>query len=248
MPYDFYTHEWTAALDQTVEELLDAVNFTTPPVDAIKLALQLKIEVVLDESQQPRGRRTRVVGRDAILIRPEERPERTQWSVAHELGETYAHRVFRNLTANLRDIPLHQREEVANRFASHLLLPSRWFLPAARHRDGDLIELKRVFYTVSHELIAWRLLDLPVPTMITLFDQGLLSRRRGNTSRKPPRMQPIEHWCWQQAREFRKPCRAQHAGLHVQAWPIYEVGWQREFLRTTCEYDTEESPSEWSDD
>lgn len=232
MVAELSSHQWNAALDRAVHELLETARIAGPPVDAIDVALRLQIDVVLDHCQQPRGRQTRFDERPTIFVRPEERPERLQWAVAHELGETLAHRIFCALDLTVTDLQPQDREEIANRFATRLLLPQRWFLAAVREHDGDLLALKKTFSTASHELIAWRLLDLPVPTVITLFDQGRLTRRRGNTARKPPRLHPLEHWCWQQAAEHGEPCTIRQSGLAIQSWPVHEGEWRREFVRT----------------
>lgn len=225
--------DWNTALDRTVAELLESARIVEPPVDAIDVALRLGMEVILDQSQQPRGRHARLAGLPALFVRPEERPERLQWSVAHELGEELAYRVVERLATPRDELAPQEREEIANRLASRLLLPGCWFLPQASACGGDLFQLKQAFATASHELIAWRLLDLPEPAMITLFDQGKLIRRRGNAPNRPPRLQEIERWCWRQVHEFGEPCRSQHGGLTVQGWPVHEPGWKREFLRTT---------------
>jgi len=233
--------QWGAALDRMVQDVLAEAGVLGPPVDAIDLAWRLQIDVVLDHAQQPRGRQTRFDERPTIFVRPEERPERLQWAVAHELGETMVHRVFRALDLAIDDWQPQDREELANRFASNLLLPRPWFLAAARERDGDLLALKKMFGTASHELIAWRLLDLPVPTVITLFDQGCLTRRRGNSAQRPPRLQPLEHWCWRQAAEHGETCTIRQSGLAIQAWPVHEGEWRREFVRTRILYEDEEA-------
>ena len=240
---DVAPQEWTAALDAAVEEMFSTASVIGPPVDAIEIALRLRIEVILDHAQQPRGRQSRFDERPTIFVRPEERPERLQWAVAHELGETMAHRIFRDLEITADDLQPQDREEIANRFATRLLLPQRWFLATAREHDGNLLALKNTFRTASHELIAWRLLDLPVPTIITLFDQGRLTRRRGNSAQKPPRLQPLEHWCWQQATEHGEPCLIRQSGLALQAWPVHEGAWRREFVRTRILCEDEEA---WS--
>ena len=150
------------------------------PVDAILLADQLGVTVAVDRSQAGRGRHKRMAGKSAIFLSPDDRPERLQWAAAHELGEMFACEVF--LRANVEfgrvekdHIDPTLREQVANLFASRLLLPTRSFSDDARRTECDLLELKAIYRTSSHELIVMRLLDLPEPSIVTIFDQGQLA-------------------------------------------------------------------------
>jgi len=49
--------------------------------------------------------------------------------------------------------------------------------------DWDLLELKKRYRTSSHEVIAWRFLDLPEPCVVTVIDNEHVSRRRSNARR-----------------------------------------------------------------
>jgi len=227
------TADTLRALTQTAAELLDAAGVTEPPVDPLAIARRLQIQVLFDQQQQPRGRHTRIAGRPSIFVRPDERPERLNWAVAHELGESVAYRVFERLQVSFADVAPADREEVANLLASRLLLPDAWFLPDALACDGNIFHLKQRYATASHELIAWRLLDLPLPTIVSVFDQGRLSRRKCNGDAAARRLHRAEQHCWQQVHRYNRPHTVRAPGLAVQGWPIHEAGWQREVLRTT---------------
>src|SRR2546423_6434774 len=85
---DLAHEEVTQAVDDVVEELLDAAGVTGPPVNAIALAQRhLGMVVCLDRGQPQRGRAQRASGRKQIFLRPEPTEERHQWTVAHEIGE-----------------------------------------------------------------------------------------------------------------------------------------------------------------
>src|SRR5947199_99878 len=68
-------------------------------------------------------------------------------------------------------------ESLANLFAHRLLVPTRWLAGEARACGYDLPSLKERFRTASHEVIAWRLLDLSEPCVITIVDNDSVSRR-----------------------------------------------------------------------
>jgi len=238
---------WNQALDEVAAALLDRAEMTGPPVDTLELAERLSIIVAFDSTQRARGRHKTLTGRASIFLKPDERPERLQWAAAHELGEVVAWRVFDRVPLPDGEVPSRLREQVANLLASRLLLPSRWFGDDARRLRGDLLELKRVYRTASHELIAYRMLDLPEQTIVSVFDHGRLTRRRSNGYGKPPRLQPVERDCWAEVHRSNRPVEMQERGLTVQGWPIHEPGWQREILRTTaaCDADDAERSQEW---
>src|SRR5262245_48188604 len=78
----------TAAVDVMVDELFDAARLQAPPGDAIGLARQqLDMIVVMDQRQAQRGKAQRTLGKKTIVLKPEPREERHQWTVAHEIGE-----------------------------------------------------------------------------------------------------------------------------------------------------------------
>ncbi|GAB4151884.1 MAG: hypothetical protein Tsb009_27490 [Planctomycetaceae bacterium] len=228
--------EWDSAVDEISGELLRNAGVTSPPVNALDIAHSAKISVVVDRSLRVRGRHKRIGGRSTIFIRPELRTERLQWTIAHELGEAVAWRVAERVYA-FDEVSPRDREAIANRFASRLLLPTNWFLADVERMDCDLIGLKRRYQTASHELIAYRLLDLPIPTTITIFDQGKLSRRKCNAHSSVPRIQRIERICALETHERNQACVIQEDGISVQCWPIHESDWKREIMRTVYHAD-----------
>jgi hypothetical protein len=230
--------EWAAGLDAVVTEILEAARLYAPPVDAIALAQTLGLTVALDDCQQGRARYVRLRGhrggppRPAILLRSDSRAERRHWAVAHEIGEHVAHRVFRVLDVDPRTVSPAIREAVANQMAGRLLLPTAWFAPAAAATDWDLAALKARFSTASHELIARRTLELPSPAIVTVFDQGRLTWRRGNVPGRVPPLSPEEIRCWNAVHREGRPRHAAHAAGRIRGWPVHEPGWKREILRT----------------
>jgi len=227
------TSAWLGECTHVAHEILDECGVVAPPVDAWAVARTLGLRVAFDAFQQGRGRLKRIGGRTAILMRPEERPEREQWTLAHEIGEAVAQRVYARMDVDPQDVPPQRRELVANAMASSLLLPDGWFGRDAETCDGDVLRLKAIYSTASHELILFNLLKLPELSLASVFDQGRLTRRRGNGQLSPPPLLPLERQIWRLVHETGEPAEGTSAGVRVQGWPVTEPGWKRELLRTT---------------
>jgi hypothetical protein len=238
--------ELAAALDDVVAELLFAADVTAPPVDAFAVADSLGIDIAWDDQQPGRARIVALdegdrAPRTSILVRRDPRGERQHWAVAHEIGEAASHRVFAHLGVDPREAPPAAREDVANRLAGRLLLPTIWLRAAAMETNFDLAAIKRRFVHASHELVARRMLELDAPAIITVFDQGRIKWRRSNVSGKVPRITPMEAQCQQLVHELGGPATTQDGALLVQGWPVHEPDWKREILRM----EVTEDPPEW---
>jgi hypothetical protein len=231
-------YELSKALDSVAAEAVASLARAEPPVDALQLACDLGLQVAWDANQAGRGRVVRLrsftdhAERASILVRPEERRERLQWAVAHELGELCSAQVFDLLAVDPREAPPGAREMIANQMAGRLLLPRRWFLEAATSCGWDLAELKSRFGTASHELIARRMLDFAPLVTITIFDHGQRTFRRANTPIRAPSLIRIEAEAWRDAHELGHRAIRSNSMCRVQAWPVHEPGWKREILRT----------------
>ena len=229
--------EFSAALEGVVAEVLAAAAVDRPPVDALSIARTLGITIAWDDRQQGRGRYVRLRGHHGgrsqatILTRPEPRPERRQWAVAHEIGEHVAHRAFAILGVDAREAPSDAREQVANHLARRLLLPAGWFAADGAGCAWDLLWLKGRYRTASHELIARRMLEMPPPVIVSIFDNGVLYFRRSNVPGCVPPPLPAEIACRRVVHDnnrARQTCDGPHS---IQGWPVHEDGWQREILR-----------------
>jgi len=234
--------QFAAALDHCAREVLAEGCIAQSPVDAFALAERLDLVVARDAAMEVRARLVRLgdgggAMRGAILVADEPRRERRHWAVAHEIGESVAHRVFAMLGVDLRDLPPAARERVANHLASCLLLPRDWFAADGRTVDWDLFALKQIYCTASHELIARRMLEMSPLVIITLFDQGQPQWRRSNVLQRPPRLTSHETDSWRKTHQHGQPtryvCEDLPEGIEdVRCWPIHEPGWRREILRT----------------
>ncbi|MBI2804994.1 MAG: ImmA/IrrE family metallo-endopeptidase [Planctomycetes bacterium] len=233
---DLPREDMIAAIDRMVEELLHSAGITQPPVDAIALAQRhLGMTVILDQRQPQRGRAQRMMGKRQIFLKPEPREERHQWTVAHEIGEHLKSELLECL-----EIPPHEAramigESLANLFAYRLLVPTCWFAEDARTLDYDLLALKQRYATSSHEVIAWRWLDLTAPCVVTILDKERITRRRSNAWATRRQLLPVEERCWRIVNEHGNPAMLRDDEWTVQGWPVHELDWKREVLRSVHE-------------
>jgi Zn-dependent peptidase ImmA (M78 family) len=235
--------ELAAALDVCASEVLWEAGITEPPINAAEVAAGLGLVVTHDYSMPHRGRFVHLAdrqegggGQATIVLGQAERPEREQWTIAHEIGESVAYRVFARLGVRFDEALPTAREMVASRLANSILLPKRWFDRDGRERDWDLAALKERYCTASHELIARRMLDMRSPVVLTVCDNGRVHWRRSNVTARPPEMLQEERAVWHDVHDTGLPLDEyldMETGLsRVQCWPVHEEGWKREILRS----------------
>jgi hypothetical protein len=235
---ELFGEELAAALDAAVADLLEMAGVAGPPVDARAVAAALRLVVAWDERLSGRARYVRVNPRrrgepqGSILLRPEPRPERLHWAIAHEIGEDAAGRIFSQLGIEPLEAPAAMREMVANQLAGRLLLPSDWLAADALECDWDLFALKARYETASHELIGRRMLDFSPAVIVTVWDQGRLTWRRSNLPGRLPPLSSGERACWSEAHHTGQSAQRRERGYVVRVWPIHEPGWPREIMRT----------------
>jgi Zn-dependent peptidase ImmA (M78 family) len=229
---DMLREEVVGVIDRAIDELLDAARILQPPVDVIALAQNhLKMVVCLDRRQQQRGRAQRAGGSQQIYLRPEPTEERHQWTVAHEIGEHYKTLLLERLGVEPGKTQAMAGESLANLFAYRLLAPTRWFAGDAVECGYDLLHLKQRYGTSSHEVLAWRLLDLPDPCVITIVDNERVHRRRSNGWRVTRKLTPAEEECQRYVHAQGQPRIVRRASWTVQGWPVHQADWKREILR-----------------
>lgn len=230
---DLPREDVTAAIDMMVEELLEAAKLSQPPVDAIALAQDhLGMVVCLDQRQPQRGRAQRTHGRKQIYLKPEPREERHQWTVAHEIGEHLKSELLQRLEIEPHEARAMVGESLANLFAYRLLVPTCWLAEDAKALEFDLLALKKCYTTSSHEVLAWRLLDLPAPCVVTIIDNEHIHRRRSNAWRIRRELFPIEQKCWQHVTQSGKSKVIHDDEWTVTGWPVHQLDWKREILRS----------------
>jgi Zn-dependent peptidase ImmA (M78 family) len=225
------------ALDAFIAEKLAAVGVVAPPVDALAAARTLGLVVAQDGLQTGRARIARLKvpssrGPQAVVfLNKEPREERRHWAVAHEIGEHFAAELFARLGIDPRELAAG-RERMANQFARRFLLPADWFSQHGGESGWDLMALKGIFATASHELIAQRMLDMPPTVVITVFDHGRVTWRRTNLASRAPRICRDEAECQRLVHAENRPARRRTAEYVVRAWPVHEPDWKREIVRT----------------
>lgn len=240
---DIPSEQITEVVEACAEQLLWEAGVSEPPIDACHVADASGMVVVNEDGLSHRGRFVRVseagrcTTREVILVGRDERPERKQWAIAHEVGESAAQRVFAELGTHSEKAAARAREWVASALATCLLLPRRWFSPDAQLHDWDLMALKQKYATASHELIARRMLQMQPPIIVTMCDQGTLTWRRSNVTGTPPVMSARETSVWQQVHRLNSPITVPldpgTTGFEsTRCWPVHEPGWQREIMRT----------------
>jgi Zn-dependent peptidase ImmA (M78 family) len=230
---DMPREDVTAAIDKMVEELLDAAKIAQPPVDTIALAQRhLGMVVVLDQRQPQRGRAQRTLGKKQIYLRPEPREERHQWTVAHEIGEHLKSELLQRLGIEPSEARAMVGESLANLFAYRLLVPTCWFAEDAKALEYDLLALKKRYATSSHEVLAWRFLDLPEPCIVTIIDNERIHRRRSNAWPTKRALLPAEEQCWKNVTQHGKAQVVRDDEWTVAGWPVHQLDWKREILRS----------------
>jgi Zn-dependent peptidase ImmA (M78 family) len=233
---DLSREDVLSVIDRSVSELLDQARVEAPPVDALLLAQRhLGMEVCLDRGQRQRGRAQRAAGKRQIYLRPEPNEERHQWTVAHEIGEHLKANILQRLGVEGGQLQVMAGESLANLFAYHLLVPAVWFTGDAPAAGYDVLELKKEYRTASHEVIAWRLLDLPEPCVVTIVDNESVYRRRSNAWRVRRELEPVEQECQKYVNHYSRPRIVQRDGWTVHGWPVHKADWKREILRSQIE-------------
>jgi predicted transcriptional regulator len=233
---DLPREEVVESVDRAVRDLLTEAGVAGPPVDAIALAQRhLGVVVCLDRRQQQRGRAQRAGGKPQIYLRPEPREERHQWTVAHEIGEHLKASLLQRLGITPGQTKAMSGESLANLFAYRLLVPTCWFVSDAPTLDYDVLRLKQRYRTSSHEVLAWRLLDLAEPCIITILDNGHIHRRRSNAWRVRRQLVEPELECQRYVHEHGQPRTVRRAGWTVQGWPVHQAEWRREILRSVVD-------------
>jgi Zn-dependent peptidase ImmA (M78 family) len=223
-------------IDRMVEDLLEKGGIGAPPVNAIALAqAHLGMVVCLDGEQPQRGRAQRAGAKRQIYLRPEPSEERHQWTVAHEIGEHLKASLLQNLGLEPAETRAMAGESLANLFAYHLLVPTRWFATDAPDLDWNILKLKKRYRTSSHEVIAWRLLDLAEPCIITIVDNDCIHRRKSNAWPVRRKLEPVELKCQSYVHENSRPRTVQENGWTVQGWPVHQATWKREILRSVVD-------------
>src|SRR5262245_14102973 len=170
MTGDWSREEVLNAIDGRVQELLVAAGCGHPPVDAVDLA-ERHLKLPLDSLRLPRG-----APAHRVDLRREANEEKRQAFVALAIADHLKPDVLERLEVTAAELRSMTGESLTSLFAARLLVPTMWFTTDAPALDFDLPDLKGRYRTATHELLAWRMLDLPSACVITLVDHGKVAR------------------------------------------------------------------------
>jgi hypothetical protein len=229
MAEDFTREDLFRTIDRMVEDLLSAAGITAPPVDAVALA-RGHLGMDLDAERPRRGRRGR-----AVATAPSEQAR--QWEAALAIGARFKPAVLQRLDLTPEQARATGGPSLATLLASHLLAPTDWFAGDARRLGYDVPELQQLYHTAGAELLAWRLLDLPQPCVITLVDDGHVRRRRSNAWRVRAALEDAERDCQRFVHNTGRPRVVRAGGWTVQGWPLHPPDAERVILRSVREDD-----------
>jgi len=189
---DLPREEICAIVDRLVEQLLDQVGVDRPPVDAVAIATE-HLGLVLREQASVRVPRRQPAGQ--ITVREDAAEAERQWAAARAIANYYRPSLLRQLGVDPGDSLGLGGGTLANLYARHLLLPTRWFAADVRACGQDLAALFAQYANCDCALIAQRLLDLPEPCIITIVRSGQIEFRQSNGYRIRRRLEPAEQRC-----------------------------------------------------
>jgi predicted transcriptional regulator len=215
-------------VDRAAAELLAAVGASAPPVDALSLVQRHFGLEVRTGAASPRSRK----GGSALVLDPEWSEEQRQWAAARAAGERLKPELVRRLAISSDEESSLGGASLVNLFATRLLLPTAWFAADAAACGFDLLELKRRFATASHEMLAWRMLDLPTPCVVTIIDDGKVARRRSSGGRVPRTLNLAELECVELVLADDRPHLIRSGAWTVQGWPVPREYGRRVILRS----------------
>ncbi len=235
LPQETMVRDWSREevlniIDSRVHELLIAAGCGHPPVDTLELA-ERHLKVALDSLRPPRA-----APGHRIDLRREANEEKRQAFVALAIADLLRPDLLQHLDVTPTELRSMTGESLTGLFAARLLVPTIWFTTDAPALDFDLPDLKGRYRTATHELLAWRMLDLTSPCVITLVDHGKVSRRRSNAWRVTRTLTAVEKECQAFVHRYSRPKLMQREGWTVQGWPVHHTGGaRREVLRSVYE-------------
>jgi hypothetical protein len=142
--------------------------------------------------------------------------------------------VFRLLGAADGPRPM-MGESPSRLLAERLLVPRQWFTRDARSNGHDLIVLAEAYSTAPPEVVAWRLLDLPEPCVITVLDGDRVVRRRGNAWPIRKALAEPEKKCLDEVNRSGGSTTIRSAGWVVTGWAVGRGSGRRVVLRSIRE-------------
>jgi Zn-dependent peptidase ImmA (M78 family) len=216
-----FPYNYIAIIEEEVSKLLEICSIEHPPVDAFLVAEKLNYEISVDEKLRARGYKRRRWGKDEIFVNSPSKSERKHFTIAHEIAEhVLENRIIRE-----------DLESSCNAMASSLLMPAQWFEMDAKNCNFDLLELKKIYSTASHEAIAYRMLRFS-ECIITIFDNAKVTIRKTSIDNPYRHIHPLEVKCFQKVNNSGEPFAVSENNARIQGWPVFKDDWKRVILRT----------------
>ena len=209
-------------IEKEVSRILEICSIERPPVDAFLVAEKLDYEISIDDKLKTRGYKRRRWGKDEIIVNSPSKSERKHFTIAHEIAEH---------TLACGELTGEDLEKACNAMASSLLMPAQWFEMDAKACNFDLLELKKIYSTASHEAVAYRMLQFS-ECIITIFDNGKVTVRKASINNPCRHIHPIEVKCFQKVSNSGEPSAVSGDNVRVQGWPAFKDDWKRVILRT----------------
>lgn len=214
-------HNYIAIIEEEVSKILEICSIERPPIDAFLVAERLDYDIGIDDKIKIRGYKRRRWGKDEIIVNSPSKSERKHFTIAHEIAEhILENRIIRE-----------DLEMACNAMASSLLMPAQWFEMDAKNCNFNLLELKKIYSTASHEAIAYRMLRFS-ECIITIFDNEKVAVRKTSINNPCKHIHPLELKCFQRVNNNGEPFIISEDNLHVQGWPVFKNDWKRVILRT----------------
>lgn len=210
-------------VEREARTLLERCHIDRPPVDTFSMAEFLGLGVQIDSSLKARGYSRRRWDIRTVVVGSKNpgKSERKHFTIAHEIGETL-------LAGKVSERFL---EDASNHMAISLLMPGEWFSRDAEETTFDLFRLKERYSTASHEVIAFRMLELR-PMIVTIFDNNRLYRRKSSYPMPVDKLYPLEGQCLKGVMEKAEVMELEDERLRVWGWPVFREDWKRVILRT----------------
>jgi predicted transcriptional regulator len=236
--FDVSAEELFDAIDRLVTALLTRHGISSPPVDAVGLAVRAFGYQVREEEEddEPRryGDRPKPKPRGKVLAYLPTHSETARNSLA---ARACAKELIADLLPKLGIAPGTENKsaqgQLVGLIAPRLVLPTRWFATAARKANSDVVRLHdETFPTVAYEWLSLRLLDLDEPCCIAIVDDGSVSTRRSNFAQLTKKLTDAEAACVEKVQTTEEPHTVRKDGWTARGWPIAGGPFNRIILRS----------------
>ncbi len=130
-----------------VEEMLREAEIVRPPVDLLVLAAKRGIEVDFEtsESMGELLGNVRMTATGPKMRVNSDLPSRQRFTIAHEIAHTILSPTMGGNRSGLRESATHQRtENLCDKMASEILMPTKWFNAASDRRPVSIEEITRL--------------------------------------------------------------------------------------------------------